>query len=55
MIVEYTPQSYVATDMDTFFKNFSSSQVGQRPQIVSIDGGTIIKFGQVDFFMNDSP
>lgn len=37
--VEYTPQAYVASDLDMFFKNFSQSQVGERPVLVSIDGG----------------
>jgi hypothetical protein len=37
--VEYTPQAYVASDLDMFFKNFSKSQIGERPTLVSIDGG----------------
>lgn len=37
--VEYTPQAYVPTDLDMFFSNFSSEQVGERPTLVSIDGG----------------
>ncbi|KAI0775012.1 subtilisin-like protein [Trametes elegans] len=40
-IVEYTPQAYAPADMDVFFSNFSKSQVGQRPNLISIDGGTI--------------
>ena len=40
-LVEYTPQSYSPSDMDMFFKNFSSSQVGQRPKFVAIDGGML--------------
>ncbi|KAF8265229.1 subtilisin-like protein [Lactarius quietus] len=40
-IVELTPQAYVASDLDLFFKNFSSTQLGQRPQLVSIDGGVV--------------
>ena len=38
--VEYTPQAYVATDLDMFFSNFSPTQVGERPVLNSIDGGT---------------
>ncbi|KAI9442325.1 subtilisin-like protein [Lactarius indigo] len=55
-IVEFTPQAYLAPDLDLFFKcgyflqrqaddnldrfrNFSSTQMGQRPTLVSIDGG----------------
>lgn len=40
-IVEYTPQAYVPSDLDLFFKNFSTKQVGNRPIFDSIDGGTI--------------
>ncbi|TCD67356.1 hypothetical protein EIP91_000223 [Steccherinum ochraceum] len=40
-IVEYTPQSYLAPDLDLFFHNFSKSQVGQRPELISIDGGVV--------------
>ncbi|KAI0266070.1 subtilisin-like protein [Gloeopeniophorella convolvens] len=40
-IVEFTPQAYLADDLDLFFKNFSSSLVGKRPTLVSIDGGVL--------------
>ena len=30
--------------MDLFFKNFSHAQIGQRPKLVSIDGGKIPSF-----------
>ncbi|KAF8265790.1 subtilisin-like protein [Lactarius quietus] len=40
-IVEYTPQSYLGSDLDLFFQNFSLTQVGQRPILVSIDGGVV--------------
>ncbi|KAI0044218.1 subtilisin-like protein [Auriscalpium vulgare] len=40
-IVEFTPQAYLAEDLDLFFKNFSRSQIGQRPTLVSIDGGFV--------------
>ncbi|KAH8079080.1 subtilisin-like protein [Cristinia sonorae] len=40
-IVEYTPQAYLASDLDLFFKNFSKSQVGERPTLVGIDGGVV--------------
>ncbi|KAI0063506.1 subtilisin-like protein [Artomyces pyxidatus] len=40
-IVEFTPQAYVADDLDLFFRNFSSRQIGQRPTLVSIDGGFV--------------
>ncbi|KZT63834.1 subtilisin-like protein [Daedalea quercina L-15889] len=38
-IVEYTPVAYLPADMDMFFGNYSPTQVGQRPVVVSIDGG----------------
>lgn len=38
-IVEYTLQAYVPSDLDLFFNNFSTKQVGQRPVLDSIDGG----------------
>lgn len=38
-LVEYTPQAYVASDLDMFFGNFSPGQVGERPILVGIDGG----------------
>lgn len=38
-VVELTPQAFLAGDLDVFFGNFSSSQVGQRPTLISIDGG----------------
>ncbi|KAI0752912.1 subtilisin-like protein [Daedaleopsis nitida] len=41
-VVEYTPQSHVPSDFDVFFGNYSKSQVGQRPTLVSIDGGAIV-------------
>jgi tripeptidyl-peptidase-1 len=40
-IVEYTPQAYVPSDLDLFFQNFSTKQVGDRPILDSIDGGTV--------------
>ncbi|KAH9176550.1 subtilisin-like protein [Lactarius sanguifluus] len=43
-IVEFTPQAFLAPDLDLFFKNFSSKQIGQRPTLVSIDGGKASTF-----------
>lgn len=40
-IVEYTPQAYVPADLDMFFQNFSTRQVGNRPILDSIDGGVV--------------
>lgn len=38
-IVEYGFQSYLPDDLDLFFANFSTSQVGERPLLDSVDGG----------------
>ncbi|KAH9950540.1 peptidase S8/S53 domain-containing protein [Amylocystis lapponica] len=38
-IVEYTPNAYLAGDLDLFFGNFSTSQIGERPKLISVDGG----------------
>ena len=38
-VVEYTPQAYLQTDLDLFFRNFSRPQVGTSPILDSIDGG----------------
>jgi len=40
-IVEYTPQAYVPSDLELFFRNFSQSEVGARPILDSIDGGAV--------------
>ncbi|KAH9029762.1 subtilisin-like protein [Lactarius deliciosus] len=39
-IVEFTPQTYRSHDLDLFFKRFSSTQIGKRPTLVSIDGAS---------------
>ncbi|OCH89925.1 subtilisin-like protein [Obba rivulosa] len=39
-ISEFTPQAFLAADLDLFFGNFSPGQVGTRPKLISIDGGT---------------
>lgn len=41
-IVEYTPQSYVPSDLDMFFGIYAKSLVGQRPVNKSIDGGVLV-------------
>ncbi|KAF8148410.1 peptidase S8/S53 domain-containing protein [Crassisporium funariophilum] len=40
-IVEYTPQAYLQSDLDTFARNFSKDLVGKSPKLVSIDGGVV--------------
>jgi len=50
-IVEYTPQAYVPTDLDMFFGNFSPAQIGERPYMVSIDGG-FVQSNQTGFDYN---
>ncbi|OBZ66472.1 Tripeptidyl-peptidase SED1 [Grifola frondosa] len=44
-VVEYSPDHYIASDMDLFFGNFSKSQVGERPTVVAIDGGVFPEYG----------
>ncbi|TBU37252.1 subtilisin-like protein [Dichomitus squalens] len=38
-ILEFTPQAFLQSDLDMFFANFSPSQVGKKPTLISIDGG----------------
>ena len=40
-IVEYTPQAYVPSDLDMFFRNYTPGAVGTRPILDSIDGGVV--------------
>ncbi|KJA23154.1 hypothetical protein HYPSUDRAFT_40323 [Hypholoma sublateritium FD-334 SS-4] len=40
-IVSYYSNTYLQSDLDTFFGNFSPALVGTAPTLVSIDGGTI--------------
>ncbi|PPQ78612.1 hypothetical protein CVT25_010576 [Psilocybe cyanescens] len=40
-IVTYYPDTYLQSDLDTFFRNFSPSLVGVAPKFVSINGGSI--------------
>jgi tripeptidyl-peptidase-1 len=47
-IVEYTPQSYISTDLDLFFSNFSKNQVQKRPIFDSIDGGSVSDVPSLD-------
>jgi len=53
-IVEYTPQAYVESDLDLFFKNHSKPSVGQRPDVVSIDGGVVQTTNQNFSFNGES-
>jgi tripeptidyl-peptidase-1 len=40
-IVEYTPQAYVASDLDMFFNEYLPGHAGLRPILDSIDGGVV--------------
>ncbi|KAF8879106.1 subtilisin-like protein [Gymnopilus junonius] len=53
-IVEFTPQSFLASDLDLFFKNFSSSQVGTRPIPILIDGAVVQTTNQSFDFNGES-
>lgn len=50
-IVEYSPEAYVPSDLDLFFRNFSTRQVGNRPTLDSIDGG-VNQQQQMSFGLN---
>jgi tripeptidyl-peptidase I len=39
--MEYTPQSYLQSDLNMLFANYSKALVGKSPIIDSIDGGTL--------------
>ncbi|MCO5571947.1 hypothetical protein L7F22_025698 [Adiantum nelumboides] len=47
-IVEYSPQSFVPSDLDLFFSNFSRNQVQKRPNFVAIDGGYLNETQDLD-------
>lgn len=50
-IVEYTPQSYVPSDLDAFFAKYATNiKKGTRPTMKSIDGGVLVD--QQDFNTN---
>ncbi|RDB30132.1 Tripeptidyl-peptidase sed1 [Hypsizygus marmoreus] len=40
-IVNYYSNSYLQSDLDMFFANFSPALLGKSPELVSIDGGTL--------------
>ena len=40
-MLAYTPQTYAPSDLDVFARNFTPNAVGYRPQLASIDGGTV--------------
>lgn len=40
-VVEYTPQAFLQSDLDMWFKQFSPGQVGQTPQTQLIDGAVV--------------
>ncbi|KUJ08102.1 subtilisin-like protein [Mollisia scopiformis] len=43
-IVEYTPESYLPSDLDLFFEVYEPQAVGERPVFDSIDGGFLYDF-----------
>lgn len=40
-VLEFTPQSYVQKDLDTFFHDYAPELSGRKPELVSIDGGYV--------------
>lgn len=53
-IVEFTPQAFLASDLDLFFGNFSPSQVGVRPIPILIDGAVVQTTNQSFDFNGES-
>ncbi|KAJ3981324.1 subtilisin-like protein [Lentinula detonsa] len=53
-IVEFTPQAFLAGDLDLFFSNFSPSLVGVRPKTVLIDGAVVQTTNQSFDFNGES-
>jgi len=45
-LVEYTPGSYLQSDLDIFAKNFSTGLQGISPTLVSIDEGNFTSSSQ---------
>ncbi|OCH90819.1 subtilisin-like protein [Obba rivulosa] len=52
-VVEMTPETHDPSDLDVFFGNFSTDQVGERPILVGIDGGVILT-GAPDSYLAES-
>ncbi|KAF2807064.1 subtilisin-like protein [Mytilinidion resinicola] len=48
-IVEYSDNSYISSDLDAFFANYSKPAVGSYPELVSIDGGVVDDSNVTDF------
>ncbi|KAF5392549.1 hypothetical protein D9757_002178 [Collybiopsis confluens] len=53
-IVEFTPQAFLAGDLDLFFANFSPSLVGVRPKTILIDGAVVQTTNQSFDFNGES-
>ncbi|PMD54431.1 tripeptidyl peptidase-like protein [Hyaloscypha bicolor E] len=53
-VVEYTPQAFLQSDLDMFFKQFSPKQVGVSPNTNLIDGATIQTKNQSFSFNGES-
>ncbi|KAG6909284.1 hypothetical protein DXG01_001228 [Tephrocybe rancida] len=53
-IVEFTPQAFLQGDLDLFFRNFSPSLVGVKPESVLIDGAIVQTTNQSFDFNGES-
>ena len=51
-IVEYTPEAYVPSDLDMFFRNFSPAQVGDRPKPQDLIDGAVNQQLNFSFGLN---
>lgn len=41
--VEYTPQAYRQSDLDLFAEEFAPDLKGKSPDVIAVDGGTILQ------------
>ena len=51
-LVEYNPNTYIETDLDAFFGNYTPAAVGQRPIFESVNSGSIDTDDPTDFQYN---
>ncbi|TVY83130.1 Aorsin [Lachnellula suecica] len=48
-IVEYTPESYLPSDLDLFFKNYEPKAVGERPDVILYQVGDLAEEDYTSF------
>ncbi|KAJ8501884.1 hypothetical protein ONZ45_g11978 [Pleurotus djamor] len=52
-VVNFHPNTYLQSDLDMFFKKISPSLIGQSPDFVSVDGGSLngTSFGELGWIL----